>query len=59
MMSPGLGRRGLLVFSLALAGAENLAGKPLVDISNPLNETYSELVTPPGTSGRTCRAGLA
>lgn len=27
-----------------------LAGKVVVDISNPLNETYTELVTAPGTS---------
>ena len=27
-----------------------LAGKVVVDISNPLNETYSDLVTAPGTS---------
>src|SRR5687768_16353062 len=27
-----------------------LAGKIVVDISNPLNETYTELVTAPGTS---------
>lgn len=27
-----------------------LAGKVVIDISNPLNETYTELVTAPGTS---------
>ena len=28
----------------------DLAGKVVIDISNPLNETYTELVTAPGTS---------
>jgi predicted dinucleotide-binding enzyme len=29
---------------------ESLAGKVVVDISNPLNETYDGLATEPGTS---------
>jgi hypothetical protein len=29
---------------------DQLAGKILVDTSNPINETYDDLVTPPGTS---------
>lgn len=33
----------------AMLGAE-LDGKIVVDISNPLNESYDDLVTPPGTS---------
>ena len=38
--------------SLELAGelGDRLAGKVVVDISNPLNETYDGLATAPGTS---------
>lgn len=36
-----------------------LAGKTVVDISNPLNDTYDGLVTPPGISaGETVQAAL-
>ena len=36
-----------------------LAGKTVVDISNPLNDTYDGLVTPPGTSaGETLQSAL-
>lgn len=34
----------------AAANAEKLAGKVVVDITNPLNTTYDGLVTAPGTS---------
>ena len=37
-----------LAIAKQLSGA--LAGKVVVDISNPLNETYDGLTTPPGTS---------
>ena len=39
---------GSLDVARRLGGA--LAGKIVVDISNPLNDTYSDLVTAPGTS---------
>ncbi len=29
---------------------EQLAGKTIIEISNPVNETYDDLATPPGTS---------
>lgn len=47
--------------SLALAGelSSRLAGKVVVDISNPLNATYDGLVTPPGTSAAELIAAAA
>jgi 8-hydroxy-5-deazaflavin:NADPH oxidoreductase len=56
---PGAGLRGEVVIlalyypgtlELARELGDSLAGKVVVDISNPLNETFSGLATAPGTS---------
>ena len=55
---PGAELRGEVVILAVYSGTleiarglgESLAGKVVVDISNPLNETYDGLATPPGTS---------
>ncbi len=39
--------------------AGDLAGKVLVDITNPVNETYDDLVTPPDSSAAQEFAGIA